>query len=287
VSVALDHERFTRIKQDTRSAASDRRGGNAANSRPKDGRSGRSATSSLSPNTAAILQSLLGGSRGDDEAAEAEPVSHEQVEKESVGLTPTVARVSVGVPISYFKKVWQERNLAEPGGLQKTPDQAALDRIRMDESAKIQRHVAQLLPSAEGAAKAAELVTVTTFQDIPAVEPPAPEFNQQLLSWAKESWRTLGTIGLVLIGMLLLRSMARPASAVSEAPPAAAASTDPVDEPAADQSAVIPAPHARRFRNTGPSPRDELSELVADDPDAAANILRSWIGQVDHLPAGK
>jgi flagellar M-ring protein FliF len=290
VSVALDHERFTRIKQDTRSAAPDRRGGNAANSRPKDGRSGRLATSSLPPNTATILQSLLGGSRGDDDAAEAEkadPVSHEQVEKESVGLTPTVARVSVGVPISYFKKVWQERNPVEPGGLQKMPDQAALDQIRVDESAKIQRHVAQLLPSAEGVAKAAELVTVTTFQDIPVLEPPAPEFSQQLLSWARESWRTLGTIGLLLIGMLLLRSMARAAPAAPEAPAAAAASAEPVDEPAADQSAVIPPPHARRFHNAGPSARDELSELVEDDPDAAANILRNWIGQVDHVPAEK
>ena len=41
--------------------------------------------------------------------------SDEQVEKESVGLTPILARVSVGVPISYFKKVWQERNPAESG----------------------------------------------------------------------------------------------------------------------------------------------------------------------------
>ena len=53
-----------------------------------------------------------------------------QVEKESVGFTPTVAGVSVGVPISYFKKVWQERNPAEPGRTPQMPDPAALDRVR-------------------------------------------------------------------------------------------------------------------------------------------------------------
>ena len=31
---------------------------------------------------------------------------------------------------------------------------------------------------------------------------------------------------------------------------------------------------------SGPSLRDELSDLVKEDPDAAANILRTWIGQV-------
>jgi flagellar M-ring protein FliF len=36
----------------------------------------------------------------------------------------------------------------------------------------------------------------------------------------------------------------------------------------------------RRMTGSGPSLRDELSELVKDDPDSAANILRSWIGQV-------
>ena len=36
----------------------------------------------------------------------------------------------------------------------------------------------------------------------------------------------------------------------------------------------------RRMTGTGPSLRDELSELVKEDPDSAANVLRSWIGQV-------
>ena len=48
----------------------------------------------------------------------------------------------------------------EPGRPLKTPDQAVLDQIRIEETAKIQKHVAQLLPSADGATKPAELVTV-------------------------------------------------------------------------------------------------------------------------------
>ena len=58
-----------------------------------------------------------------------------------------------------------------------------------------------------------------------------------------------------------------------------------VSEPAADATPAKPAkvapPHWRRDRGppTG-SLREELSELVEDDPETAANILRNWIGQV-------
>ena len=301
-NVVLDRQRFTRIKQDQRSSARDRRGSRNATTGAgaKFDRSDRSGAAAQQPNTAAILGRLLGGACSEDDAAEpdgAEPVSRTQVEKESVGLTPTIAGVSVSVPISYFKKVWQERNPAEPGRPAKTPDSSALDRIRIEESAKIQRHVAQLLPSIESAAKATELVTVTTFQDIPIVEPPAPEFQQEVLAWARQSWRTLGTIGLALISLLVLRSMVRAPRSAAEVESAAAGSSfspgvhagdkpDGSANPSYDRAAVIPPPHARGFykadsaHDTRPSPRDELSELVEDDPEAAANVLRNWIGQV-------
>ena len=53
-------------------------------------------------------------------------------------------------------------------------------------------------------------------------------------------------------------------------------------EPAAGQQESVESVAARRLRRftgSGPSLRDELSELVQEDPDTAANILRSWIGQ--------
>ena len=35
---------------------------------------------------------------------------------------------------------------------------------------------------------------------------------------------------------------------------------------------------SRRAQSTGPTLREELSSMVKDDPDAAANVLRTWIG---------
>ena len=280
-----------------------RHGANPVKDRPattrgnRNGQTGTENPNTEQPNTAAVLKNLFGGLRGDNaesEADAADPVADEQIEKQSAGLTPVSARASVSVPLSYFRKVWQERNPVEAGRGAKTADPAALDRIRIEESAKIQRHVAQLLPSIESAAKATELVTVTTFQDIAVAELPAPEFRQEVLSWARQSWRMLGTIGLALISLLVLRSMVCSQRSAAEVEPAAArpgptveeagSKVDELENSSYDRAAAVPPPHARGFydaQNAGPVLRDELSELVEDDPEAAANVLRSWIGKVE------
>ena len=135
--------------------------------------------------------------------------------EQSVGLTPKLAKVSVGIPVSYFKKVWQERSAGVEGKTPPTPDPAVLDQIRIEETAKIQKHVAQLLAAAEGVADPTELVTVTTFQDFSAKEaketPAASGWELVALPFAKQYGGTLGMIGLALVSLLVLRSMLRPA----------------------------------------------------------------------------
>jgi flagellar M-ring protein FliF len=293
LSVVLDRERITRIKQDRRSPDGKRRtGGEATGGRVKDSHPDRSGAVVQRPNTGTVLNALLGGGHSNDEPQESEAAdlgSREQVEKESVGLTPLQARVSVSVPVSYFKRVWQERNPIEAGQPAAKPNTAALEQIRAECCAMIQKHVATLLPLPENAAKAAELVTVTIFQDIPIQEPPPPDFNQTLLSWLRQSWTTLGMIAVAMVSLLVLRSMvrARPVAAHVQTISASASLHDELDISLdggkADDSREpkIPPPHARRFSDAGAPLREELSELVETDPDAAVNVLRNWIGPVD------
>jgi flagellar M-ring protein FliF len=278
VSVTLDRERFANVARDPHSTTDNRRGGSLTVSHSKEPPPGNSGAAGQQPNTAAILGSLFGGNRGNDDRPESHPADvgvHEQIEKDIAWPTSIAARVSIGVPTSYFKKVWQERNPVEPGQPPKLPDQAALAQIRAEECAKIQRHVAQLLPAADGQAKSLEQVAVT---DIPVSEPSPPTLGAEVFDWARQSWQTVGAIGLGLIGLLALRLMARGERTASE--PAEAAESSATDQPESKQAAEIPPPHARRFHSTGPSLHDELSEMVERDPDAAANVLRSWIGQV-------
>lgn len=256
-----------------------------SNSRTQDssGPAGQPGFGSQQPNTAATLSAnRAGGSKEEDEQSRSEILSvpsGSETETESVGLTPKLAKVSVGIPISYFKKVWQERNPAAEGKESKGPEQAALDQIRTEESAKIQKHVAQLLPQIEGVTDTAELVTVTAFQDIPGKDIPAPSIGQSALAWLGDYWSVLGMIGVALVSLMMLRSMVRSAPPTPETRSAMPKIVNmAVHEDEAPESAAASAPRLRRFSGGGPSLRDELSEMVKEDPDTAANILRSWIG---------
>lgn len=203
-------------------------------------------------------------------------VSTQKSETQEAGLTPKRVTAAIGVPTSYFVKVWQERNPTPVGQEAKPPDKADLDKIRIEEIKKIRGHVASLLQKAEGVTDLTELVTVTEFQDIAPPEIPAPTTGEKALGFLGEYWATLGMLGLAGFSLLMLRSMSRAALPPLPSSPKTKAAPEPEAEQE-DEAAAKP-PRKPRFMSGGPSLRDELSELVAEDPDAAANILRAWIG---------
>ncbi|MCH8924115.1 MAG: hypothetical protein IIA67_13325 [Planctomycetes bacterium] len=87
--------------------------------------------------------------------------------------------------------------------------------------------------------------------------------------------------GLAFFSLFMLRSMVR--SGGGEAPAPAPnrrdrdRDRDDDDEGEMSEEAVK-ASKLKRFGESGPSLREELSDLVQEDPDAAAKILRGWIG---------
>ncbi len=156
-----------------------------------------------------------------------------------------------------------------------------------------------------------------------AQSPPTADFARAASHWLVQPWNAIGLIGLALVGLLVLRSIARGTSAGAKQTTAsisllkkgataglsssaggksgentagqassgtrnsqnrlfqrAAMPADGVDAPARSRASAVPAPHwTRRTDPSDRSPGEELSELVDEDPEAAANILRNWIGQ--------
>jgi flagellar M-ring protein FliF len=206
------------------------------------------------------------------------------IEKETFGLTPKSAKVAVGIPASYYQKVWRERNpTKDPGDAKKPENQAAIDDIRKELLQDVRTHVATLLPSPDGKEQTAN-VTVTTFQDIKPAEPASPAVSQRALSWLGENWPMLAMVGLVLVSVGMLRSALRGGSAPAHETAAISARISAGETKTDAKEEAVEAVAARRLRRmtgTGPSLRDELSDLVKEDPDSAANILRTWIGQAN------
>src|SRR5207302_9043244 len=102
--------------------------------------------------------------------------------------------------------------------------------------------------------------------------------------WLADNWQTLALIIVGLGSLLMLRGMVRslPRAAAAAMPDAGDPAAQPrlaVHEPGAEENEDEPARALRaRFRSGGPDLRSELRDIVKDNPDAAATILRSWIG---------
>lgn len=227
----------------------------------------------------AVINSLLGSPTNDATKTKRAPVANPSApgERENLLPMPILARVSVGVPLSYFRSIWQQQQSENKSLGNSKTDLVAIERIRAEESAKIQHHVAQLLPSAEGVADLAQLVTVTTFQDIVAAPVPAPAFRDRALAWLVRHWQTVGLLAVALLGLLLVAALVRPRSAKVVVTPV---EKEIVRVDAAATAAVRVPPSAPHFTPVERVLREELSEMVENDPDAAAHILRTWIGQV-------
>jgi flagellar biosynthesis/type III secretory pathway M-ring protein FliF/YscJ len=128
------------------------------------------------------------------------------------------------------------------------------------------------------------------------------------LTWLAANWQNLGLFGFGLISLVMLRSMVngnqqgtsateRADSELNRILPTTAAADDDVEEvvvdkdgntrivkrgsvtETAEEQAARENQLRKRFQNRQPSLRDELTELVEADLDAAATVLKSWIGE--------
>ncbi len=247
----------------------------------------------LNSNTAASLGSSTPQSKSEQEVTSRtvkNAVSQTQTETQTAGFTPSHVTVTIGVLSSYYEKIWNEQNPTPAGAQPKAPDAAALQRIETETKSKLKDYVTNLIPLPQSHGDNVEVkdprpdVQVVTFQHLASAPIAPPTFADQALFWLSQYWTTLGMGLLGLVSLLILRSIARsiPATAPrAETAPAMSAAAvagelSPALEPEPERQDA--AARLKRRAKSGPSLRDELVDIVREDPDAAANILRNWIG---------
>jgi len=196
---------------------------------------------------------------------------------------PQRVKVSVAVPNTYYEQVWQKEHASTANAGGARPDGAALAAVEMRERTKIEQLVANLLPQS-AAADSARQVAVSTFYPLTPAAVAEPEWRDKLLALAMEHARELTLAGLAVVGLLVLRSMFR---SLGGSPPAASPSLPPslsLVRDAYKDSETMPAESLlseRRYdRASGGrgALAGELADAVRDDPEAAASVLKAWIG---------
>ncbi len=211
------------------------------------------------------------------ELVESKLPAGEETEQEYAAHTPERVSVAIAVPTSWFTKIWRDQNPVPEGEEPPAPTPTDIDKIRTTELDRIKTLVAGTLPQVAGVTDLSELVNVTDMVDIAPAPIPGPTLTDNATSWFAQNWSTVGLILLGLFSLLMLRSMIRstpPGSTGDMAAfePALREGGESEDAEESDE------PQKMAFAGTGASLRDELTDLVATDPETAANILKNWIG---------
>jgi flagellar M-ring protein FliF len=213
------------------------------------------------------------------EMVESKLPAGERVEKEYAAHMIDRVSVAIAVPTSWFTKIWQKRNPTPPGEDPQDPAAGDIDQIRTTEIDRIKKIVAGAIPPPKtvGGGQIADLVQVTDFEDIIPAAIPEPTMTENAGSWFAENWSTVGLILLGLFSLLMLRSMIRSTPSGRDLEVAGVEHVPSEGDESEDVEGTAE-PRVLGFSESGASLQDDLTELVATDPETAANILKNWIG---------
>jgi flagellar M-ring protein FliF len=189
---------------------------------------------------------------------------------------------TVLIPSSYIEAVWKSSNPTATA----PPTPADLKTVENDVKTTVENVVEPLLlVQANKGQNTYKYVRVHVLPSppVPTIEPPSTA--SQAIGWIGRYWSTLAMLGVAMFSLIVMRSVVK--SGPSNAPAVAGASGSTLaieaDEPStqSDEAGEEPADDRPRLRlKRGKSLKDDLVEIVHEDPDAAAEILRSWIGKV-------
>jgi flagellar M-ring protein FliF len=208
------------------------------------------------------------------------------------GFTPKEILASVVIPSSHFEKVWRQRNTA----LTNPPSPEDLKAIETEVITNVESIVEPLLlKSADRSRDTFRRVKVVSLATLPEAPIVPPSMSSKAIAWTGQYWNTLAMLGVAMFSLMVLRSMVKGApgpaaphgahaapelTLTSEAPAPGHAHAHAHAHDAAEPAAEAPPDDRPRLRlRKGTSIKDDLVDIVREDPDAAADILRSWIGK--------
>ncbi|WP_153559076.1 beta-cystathionase [Roseimaritima sediminicola] len=206
--------------------------------------------------------------------------TYEQTEQAPLLVRRVTA--SIRLPKTYYETTYRTEYLKQNPGTKveeippMTPEQYA--KRREEIQTNIQSAVAPLLPGGEAGEDRLKLVTVWDYEELPTPPAMLPGMSDKALSWLARSWQTVGLIGLALVALLIARSVAKNVSAPPPAPLSEGFGLEipkPIKPEGGEEGEEGT---AAGMQITGGSLKEELTELIEKNPDVAANVLRSWIG---------
>lgn len=193
-------------------------------------------------------------------------------------LTPREVWATVTIPSAYIKSLWSARNPT----VTTPPKPEDMTSVQTDVVQKVENIVDTLLYiQAIKAGDTYKHVRVVVLDSLPAPTIEPPSMASKAVAWTGQYWSTVAMLGVAMFSLMVLRSVVNgkpgdPASAAS-----ASSLTLQSDESTktAESAGSDESDRPRLRLKKGNSLKDDLVEIVREDPDAAADILRSWIAK--------
>lgn len=226
------------------------------------------------------------------EAEKSNALPGRETNAEVIPYTPTQILASIRIPDKHVLESWIAKNTQDGEAPPvPTPEDITAEKTLIEQETK--ELVSQLLLPWWNAKKTPdplELVKVK-FYPLPQEKEIVLTAWQQFLAWMSENWQSVSLMGLVLCGLGVLWAITRPTKpepiVIYEAPEIPmevieARAKAKAEEEAAALAAAEEELEAERtlagFSKNIRSLQEEVAELVSENPDAAAAVLRQWIG---------
>ena len=219
-----------------------------------------------------------------------------ETEREQVPYIPVRVTVSIQIPREHILAVWQSKNRQLGNSLDSQPTAEQLRAEEEELTTTTKRSVAKLLEFYRISSKTdpLDLIDVGYFDPVRPVEVELTAWEQFVL-FLQNNWQTLSLMSLVFSGLVVLWLISKPQKPDSiviyegletplEAIDARIAEKIRREEEAAAAAAAAAAEAQEIFENSlgelGSlrSLKDEIAELIAKNPEAAAAVIRQWIG---------
>ena len=196
---------------------------------------------------------------------------------------------SVRVPYAYFLKTWRQTKKVN-GEEVAEPQSGEIETWITQEIARLKKqlypHLRTRNPLVVDDVELEKLITIEPYHTQEMEPLPAMTAWESLAVWFDGNWKTMGLFGLVAASLGVLWGVTRPQKPepiiIYEAPempnvepePGEAGDEEESDEEGGFKRSLEP------FNKSMRSLQEEVSDLVVENPDAAASVLRQWIGRI-------
>jgi flagellar M-ring protein FliF len=261
---------------------------------PPSGRPGADPNAiSNSPQTIAASQTPQQQSKGKEIAENVNGVAgHEATATTQAGLVPTKVSVTVGLPESYYRKLWVVRAMAKDKLAKESEVPAISDddmkKLKDEAETSVKSAISGVLKQVREGDDRFPLVTVYNYPDFPLPEIPKPAMSSIAMGWLAESWSTVALLVVVMTTLFMMMGWVK---AQSTSPrdnefaqgfgievPASAGDELDLGETGSEAKSDAEEEGKHKFQVTGGEMKEDLSALIKQNPDIAVNLLKSWIG---------